>query len=193
MGKQLRELPPPWNSEWSCPIQRCWSDVTLSVYQGKPRKNVCILSTVHTGVGTFSGVKAKQESVIYYNTTKYGVDVLDQMARAYSVKGGTENGPWWSPWSGWDQCPHFIQGALAAGEPREVLQQLAEELRAEYMEGKGAAAVDTRWAVVEANTTTAADMETETVPVRKSCKRSQTSDTWNATSPCVLTLRGEQR
>ena len=45
---------------------------------GKPRKNVCILST-------FSGAKAKPESVMY---TKYGVDVPDQMARLYSVKGG---------------------------------------------------------------------------------------------------------
>ena len=44
----------------------------LTVYQGKPRKNVCILSTVHTGVGTFSWAKAKPESVMYYNNIKYG-------------------------------------------------------------------------------------------------------------------------
>ena len=52
----------------------------LTVYQGT------------TGVGTFSGAKAKPESVMYYNNTKDGVDVPDQMARAYSVKGGTEDG-----------------------------------------------------------------------------------------------------
>ena len=57
------------------------------MYQGKPRKNVCILSTVHTGVGTFSGAKAKPESVMYYNNTKYGEDISDQMARVYFVKG----------------------------------------------------------------------------------------------------------
>ena len=39
---------------------------------------LCFLSTMHTGVGTFSGVKAKPESVMY-NNTKYGEDVLDQM------------------------------------------------------------------------------------------------------------------
>ena len=32
---------------------------------------------------------------------------------------------------------------------RKVLQQLAEELRAEYMEGKAAAAVGTRWAAAK--------------------------------------------
>ena len=37
-----------------------YADATLMVYQGKPRKNICILSIVHTGVGTFSGAKTKQ-------------------------------------------------------------------------------------------------------------------------------------
>ena len=60
--------------------------MTLTVYQGKPRKNVHILSTVHTGEGTFRGAKATPVSVMYYNNTKYGVDVPDQMARPYSVK-----------------------------------------------------------------------------------------------------------
>ena len=63
-------------------------DATLTVYQGKLRKNVCILSTMHTGLSTFSGAKAKQESVMNYNITKYSVDVLNHMGRAYSVKGG---------------------------------------------------------------------------------------------------------
>ena len=52
------------------------------MYQRKPRKNVCILSTVYAGVDTFSGAKAKPESVMYYNNTKYSEDVPDQMARA---------------------------------------------------------------------------------------------------------------
>ena len=56
---------------------------------------------------------------------------------------------------------------------RKVLQQLAE-LRAEYMEGKGAAAGGTRCAAVEPTTATAADMEMEAVPVQKSCKKNQT-------------------
>ena len=38
-------------------------------------------------MGSFSGAKTKPESVMYYNNTKNGVDVPDQMARAYSVRG----------------------------------------------------------------------------------------------------------
>ena len=67
---------------------------TLTVYQGKPRKNVCNLSTVHKGLGSFSGVKAKPESVIDSKNSKYRVDDLDQMARAHCVKGDTEDGQW---------------------------------------------------------------------------------------------------
>ena len=95
LGKQKQELPPSVKQQaelFSSKVLKC-TDATLMVHQGKPRKNVCILSTVHTGVGTFSGAKSKPESVTYYSNTKYGVDVLDQMARAYSVKGGTRRWP----------------------------------------------------------------------------------------------------
>ena len=103
---------------WICSTQ-C-GDATLTVYQGKPRKNICIVSTVHTAVGTFSGAKAKPESLMCYNNTEYGVDVPDRMARPYSVTDSTEDGQWRSSItsSTWlDQCPHLIQGAPAAGEP----------------------------------------------------------------------------
>ena len=68
----------------------------------------------------------------------------------------------------------YSRSAPAAGEPRG-------KLRAEYNEGKRAAAVATRWAAAEATTAAtseAAGMETEAVLVRKSCKRNQTSDSW---------------
>ena len=44
---------------------------------------------------------------------------------------------------------------------RKVLQQLTEELRAEYMVGKAAAAVGTRWVAVEATTAAAVDTDTQ--------------------------------
>ena len=44
---------------------------------------------------------------------------------------------------------------------KKVLQQLADELRAEYMEGKAAAAVSTRWAAAEATTAAEADTDTD--------------------------------
>lgn len=37
-----------------------------------------------------TGLKAKSNTyLMYYNNTKYSVDVIDQIARVYSVKGGT--------------------------------------------------------------------------------------------------------
>ena len=56
---------------------------------------------------------------------------------------------------------------------RKVLQQLSEELRAEYMEGKVAAAVSTRWAAAEATTAAAADMDTEAVSVQRAANRTK--------------------
>ena len=50
---------------------------------------------------------------MYYNNTKYSVDVPDQMARAYSVQGDTQRWPVAvfcnSLDLGWDQCPHLLQ------------------------------------------------------------------------------------
>lgn len=59
---------------------------TLTVYQGKKNKNVLVLSTVHQDIQISDGRKKTPESIQYYNETKYGVDVLDQMARLYSSK-----------------------------------------------------------------------------------------------------------
>ena len=113
VGQTKTGVPPPWNSKWSCSV------LTLTVYQGKPRKNVCILSTVHTGVGIFSGAKAKPESVMY-NNTKYGMDVPDQMrgrTLSKAVRKMSSGGLLYHPRPGWDQCPHLIQGGPAAGKP----------------------------------------------------------------------------
>ena len=88
LGRQKPELPPSMKQPvelFSTKVLTC-ADTTLMVYKAKQ-------STVHTGVGTFSGAKAKPEVVTYYNNTKYGVDVLDQIVRANSVKGGTHRWP----------------------------------------------------------------------------------------------------
>ena len=65
-GQTKTGVPPPSNSQRFNTVWRCESDCV----PGKAE---------HTGVGTFSGAKAKPESVIYYNNTKYGEDVPDQM------------------------------------------------------------------------------------------------------------------
>ena len=65
----------------------------------------------------------------------------------------------------------YSRSAPAAGEPwRKVLQQLAEELRAEYMEGKGAVAVGTRWAAMEATTAAAAAAAAAAAQNRRQCQ-----------------------
>ena len=58
---------------------------TLTVYQGKPSKNVLLLSTVHRTVSILDGPKKIPESIAFYNDTKFGVDIIDQMARLYST------------------------------------------------------------------------------------------------------------
>ena len=122
---------------------------------------------------------------------QYCVDITDQMARAHSVKGSTEDGQWRSSitsstWLG-SMPTSYSRSTSSRRAQRKVLQQLSEELRAEYMEGK--AAVGTRWAAVEATTAAAADTDTEAMSVRKSSKWNRMSDTGNATSPCVVTVR----
>ena len=44
------------------------------------------MSTLHDGVDIEQNEKRKPSTVIDYNKTKFGVDVVDQMARTYTCK-----------------------------------------------------------------------------------------------------------
>ena len=68
------------------------SNATLSIYKSKPTKKVLVLSTKHNSVKT-EGDKNKPETIIFYNKTKFGVDVTDQMARKYTVKSCSQRWP----------------------------------------------------------------------------------------------------
>ena len=68
-------------------------DVTKTVYQGKTKKNVAILSTLHQNITIADNVKKIPESAKAYNDTKYGVDIVDQMARKYTVRTSTRRWP----------------------------------------------------------------------------------------------------
>ena len=95
MNRIRREMPPCTKAQmerFSSKVLRA-GEATLTIYQGKPRKNVSLLSTMHQTVSTDNGPKKMPETVSHYNSTKYGVDVMDQMARLYSVKGGTRRWP----------------------------------------------------------------------------------------------------
>ena len=65
--------------------------VTITTYQCKKSKSVNVLSSLHPNVAIPSedNPKKKSEIVLFYNKTKVGVDVLDQMSRCYSAKAGS--------------------------------------------------------------------------------------------------------
>ncbi|GFU78508.1 DDE_Tnp_1_7 domain-containing protein [Trichonephila clavipes] len=65
-------------------------DTTLTVYQGKTSKMVLLLSSLHPTVDVGNNHPKKlPETISFYNSTKFGVDIADQMARKYSVKAGS--------------------------------------------------------------------------------------------------------
>ena len=66
---------------------------TLTVYQAKTAKNVLLLSTMHSTVDIGDDRKSKPETVTFYNSTKFGVDVVDQMARKYTVNAASRRWP----------------------------------------------------------------------------------------------------
>jgi hypothetical protein len=65
----------------------------LTVYQCKPKRSVLLLSSLHFSVTVENVGKKVPETIKFYNATKYGVDVLDQMAKKYSVKAGSRRWP----------------------------------------------------------------------------------------------------
>jgi Transposase IS4 len=62
-------------------------------YRCKKNKNVVLFSTLHPKVTIDNIEKKKPETVQFYNSTNFGVDVLDQMARKYSVKSSSRRWP----------------------------------------------------------------------------------------------------
>ena len=66
---------------------------TLTVYQAKTTKNVQLLSTLHTTVDTGDDRKSKPETVKFYKSTILRIDVLDQMARKYTVNAASCSWP----------------------------------------------------------------------------------------------------
>jgi hypothetical protein len=51
------------------------------------------MSTLHSSVAYSGDAKKTPGTITFYNSTKYGVDVVDQMARKYSVKAGSRRWP----------------------------------------------------------------------------------------------------
>ncbi|XP_035208678.1 piggyBac transposable element-derived protein 4-like [Stegodyphus dumicola] len=66
--------------------------ITLTSYQSKRNKNVILLSTLHSSVEFESNEKKVTDVIQFYNSTKFGVDVLNQ-TRKYSVKAPSRRWP----------------------------------------------------------------------------------------------------
>ncbi|KAF3837718.1 hypothetical protein F7725_009486, partial [Dissostichus mawsoni] len=110
----------------------------------KARRNITTLSTQHQHVAISTERKKKPETVDYYSkqfNSKVGVDVLDQMARQYSVKGGTRRWPVAVFYNVLDLTAInawvLYRSCMSQNIPRrDFMLQLAQELRTEWMASK---------------------------------------------------------
>ena len=69
------------------------SSCSLTIYKAKKKKVVCILSSMHRNVNIDQSHKKKlPETIQYYNKSKVGVDVLDQMAQYQPARAPLEDG-----------------------------------------------------------------------------------------------------
>ncbi|XP_050453253.1 piggyBac transposable element-derived protein 4-like [Cataglyphis hispanica] len=110
---------------------------TLTVYKSKPNKKVLILSTKHKHVKIDKTAKKLPETVSFYNRTKFGVDVTDQMARKYTVKSGSRRWPFQVFFNILDlagiNCWILYKNTTGENISRkDFLFRLAKELASEY-------------------------------------------------------------
>ena len=63
-----------------------WGNCLLTIYTSKTTLKVLLPSTKHTSIKLKGNTKRTPETIAHYNETKFGVDVVDQMARKYTTK-----------------------------------------------------------------------------------------------------------
>ena len=68
-------------------------NMTVLNYQAKKNRNVLLLSTFHHKPYFANNYKKTPEMIMYYNSTKGGVDTCDMMIRNYSTKRKTKRWP----------------------------------------------------------------------------------------------------
>lgn len=125
------------NDLYSTKVFVC-DDISLTSYQAKRSKNVCILSSMHKFPTIDEGQKKLPETVKFYNNTKYGVDVLDQMARNYTTKSSSRRWPLQVFFNILDLAAinSWIIYNLCTNENisrRKYILNLADELRSQYV------------------------------------------------------------
>ncbi|KOX75774.1 hypothetical protein WN51_12562 [Melipona quadrifasciata] len=146
---------------------------------------ITTISTKRTNITIEKNKKLVPETVTYYNSTKYGVDVLDQMARKYSVKASSRRWPL--------QVFHNIFDLTAINawilykettrvniSRKDFIFQLAEELRTKYREE----VENTSIPMTEIHATDAR----KNCQVQRSCKRNRCT---NHCAKCNRNVRGK--
>lgn len=89
--KNKREIPPNFVETKNKPLRSSLfgftKDGVLVCYKAKPNKIVLLYSTMHSdgAIDAETGDLAKPELMTFYNMTKCGVDVVDEMKGTYSV------------------------------------------------------------------------------------------------------------
>uniref|UniRef100_A0A669CUC4 PiggyBac transposable element-derived protein domain-containing protein n=1 Tax=Oreochromis niloticus TaxID=8128 RepID=A0A669CUC4_ORENI len=115
--------------------------VSLTIYAPKKTKTVCVLSSMHQDVTIGDGRKRKPNTITDYNHMKCGVDVLDQMARMYSVRSATRRWPVAVFYNMLDLAAvnaYILYKACTGwtGKRRLFLRLLAQQLRCRFMQHK---------------------------------------------------------
>lgn len=110
---------------------------SLTIYKSKPNKKVLLLSLKHPCVAIEKDSKCIPETIKFYNATKYGVDVLDQMVRKYSTKAGSRRWPLQVFYNILDLAainPWILYKEISQVNisRKDFILQLAEELRELY-------------------------------------------------------------
>nr|BAD11136.1 yabusame-2 [Bombyx mori] len=70
-------------------------DITLVSYAPKKNKVVVVMSTMHhdNSIDESTGEKQKPEMITFYNSTKAGVDVVDELCANYNVSRNSKRWP----------------------------------------------------------------------------------------------------
>lgn len=70
-------------------------DITLVSYAPKKNKVVLVMSTMHhdNAIDESTGDKRKPEIITFYNSTKAGVDVVDELSASYNVSRNSKRWP----------------------------------------------------------------------------------------------------
>ena len=141
MNKVRRELPASakcLQQHYSSKLMKADDMATPTVYQCKPKKNVCVLPSLYILVELGKTEKKKPQIVEFYNKTKRAVDVADQMARQHLVQEGTRRRPVAVFCNNLDLAGInvFVLYKKRTGDKvsrRDFLFKLATELREDYI------------------------------------------------------------